>query len=406
MFGEILKWEYKLNYLQKAFTRRIVNKVLKIGHKPADVPLDEKARIEDIKKLRILEDNIESSKRFSSFPKLAATLTDCDKAAINIVSEKSQHCKVNFGMSTIENIAMKEIPRELSVCAHVLNNDSKPLMIDDLTKDQRTKHVFELNNSLLNKTFPKFYAGSPIITSNGFTLGSFCVFNSKPKTLNHSKLEGLRMLADQFIDLYESTKEDYEVETSTEKSSGEKINGEYYSSASVLFCDFSGFTNKTEKLQPGELVEILDMFFTGFDKIIERFSLKKVKTIGDAYMAVGGVPDLNSNHAERVVLAAKEIINFVKGVNYQQSAIGKDLWYVRIGVHSGPIISGKTSSSFDIWGDTVNIASRLESSGKEMKIHISDHTKELLPSSIKTTNSNLVSLRGKGDFNSCFINDE
>ena len=79
---------------------------------------------------------------------------------------------------------MKEIPRELSVCAHVLNNDSKPLMIDDLTKDQRTKHVFELNNSLLNKTFPKFYAGSPIITSNGFTLGSFCVFNSKPKTLN------------------------------------------------------------------------------------------------------------------------------------------------------------------------------------------------------------------------------
>ena len=383
-----------MNYLQKAFTRRIVNKVLKIGHKPADVPLDEEARIEDIKKLRILEDNIESSKRFSSFPKLAATLTDCDKAAINIVSEKSQHCKVNFGMSTIENIAMKEIPRELSVCAHVLNNDSKPLMIDDLTKDQRTKHVFELNNSLFNKTFPKFYAGSPIITSNGFTLGSFCVFNSKPKTLKHSKLEGLRMLADQFIDLYESTKEDYEVETSTEKSSSEKINGEYYSSASVLFCDFSGFTNKTEKLQPGELVEILDMFFTGFDKIIERFSLKKVKTIGDAYMAVGGVPDLNSNHAERVVLAAKEIINFVKGVNYQQSAIGKDLWYVRIGVHSGPIISGKTSSSFDIWGDTVNIASRLESSGKEMKIHISDRTKELLPSSIKTSNSNLVSLRG------------
>ena len=395
MFGEILKWEYKLNYLQKAFTRRIVNKVLKIGHKPADVPLDEKARIEDIKKLRILEDNIESSKRFSSFPKLAATLTDCDKAAINIVSEKSQHCKVNFGMSTIENIAMKEIPRELSVCAHVLNNDSKPLMIDDLTKDQRTKHVFELNNSLLNKTFPKFYAGSPIITSNGFTLGSFCVFNSKPKTLNHSKLEGLRMLADQFMTYMKVLRKTTKWKLHR-KILKRKNKWRILFLCICPFCDFSGFTNKTEKLQPGELVEILDMFFTGFDKIIERFSLKKVKTIGDAYMAVGGVPDLNSNHAERVVLAAKEIINFVKGVNYQQSAIGKDLWYVRIGVHSGPIISGKTSSSFDIWGDTVNIASRLESSGKEMKIHISDHTKELLPSSIKTTNSNLVSLRGKG----------
>ncbi|MAL65507.1 MAG: hypothetical protein CMF94_05335 [Candidatus Marinimicrobia bacterium] len=374
-----------------------------MGHLPAQVPSNEQARVEDLKKLKILEDNIEKSKRFSSFPKLAATLTDCDKAAINIISEKSQHCKINFGMNSIENIAMKEIPRELSVCAHVLNNDSKPLIIDDLTKDQRTKHIFELNNKLLNTTFPKFYAGSPIITSNGYTLGSFCVFNSKPKTLDHSKLDGLRMLADQFMDLYESTKENYEVSTPMDDSSNEKINGEYFSSASVLFCDFSGFTNKTEKLQPGELVEILDLFFNGFDKIIERFELKKVKTIGDAYMAVGGVPDLNSNHAERVILAAKEFINFVKGVNYQQRAIGKDLWYVRIGVHSGPIIAGKTRSSFDIWGDTVNIAARLESSGKEMKIHISNHTKRLLPASIKTTETDLVNLKGKGDFTSCFI---
>ena len=392
-----------MNYLQKLFTNHIVRKVQRMGHLPAQVPSNEQARVEDLKKLKILEDNIEKSKRFSSFPKLAATLTDCDKAAINIISEKSQHCKINFGMNSIENIAMKEIPRELSVCAHVLNNDSKPLIIDDLTKDQRTKHIFELNNKLLNTTFPKFYAGSPIITSNGYTLGSFCVFNSKPKTLDHSKLDGLRMLADQFMDLYESTKENYEVSTPMDDSSNEKINGEYFSSASVLFCDFSGFTNKTEKLQPGELVEILDLFFNGFDKIIERFELKKVKTIGDAYMAVGGVPDLNSNHAERVILAAKEFINFVKGVNYQQRAIGKDLWYVRIGVHSGPIIAGKTRSSFDIWGDTVNIAARLESSGKEMKIHISNHTKRLLPASIKTTETDLVNLKGKGDFTSCFI---
>ena len=116
-----------MNYIQKAFSKHIVNKVLKIGHKPAQVPTNESARIEDLKKLKILEENIESSKRFSSFPKLAATLTDCDKAAINIISENSQHCKVNFGMNTIENMAMKEIPRELSVCAHVLNNNSKTI---------------------------------------------------------------------------------------------------------------------------------------------------------------------------------------------------------------------------------------------------------------------------------------
>ena len=75
-----------MNYIQKAFSKHIVNKVLKIGHKPAQVPTNEAARIEDLKNLKILEENIESSKRFSSFPKLAVTLTDCDKAAINIIS--------------------------------------------------------------------------------------------------------------------------------------------------------------------------------------------------------------------------------------------------------------------------------------------------------------------------------
>ena len=389
--------------LQKAFNKHLVNKLLKLGHKPADLPNNEHARMEDLKKLKLLEDNIESSKRFSGFPKLAATLTECDKAAINIINDDKQHCKVNFGMNVMENIFMKEIPRELSVCAHVLNNDSKSLVIEDLTKDERTKHVFELDNPLINKSFPKFYAGSPIITSNGYTLGSFCVFNSKPKTLDPSKLDGLRMLADQFIDLYESTKSDYASQRPTLESPPEKISGEYFSLATVLFCDFVGFTEKTEKLQPGELVEILDSFFSGFDKIIDRFKLKKVKTIGDAYMAVGGIPDLNSNHPERVVLASKEIINFVKGMNFQQKAIGNDSWDVRIGVHTGPVIAGKTSSSFDIWGDTVNIAARLESSSDEMKIHISDQTKEMLPLEISTTDQKVVNLKGKGEFNSSYV---
>ena len=125
--------------------------------------------------------------------------------------------------------------------------------------------------------------------------------------------------------------------------------------------------------------------------------------LGDAYMAVGGIPDLNSNHPERVVLASKEIINFVKGMNFQQKAIGNDSWDVRIGVHTGPVIAGKTSSSFDIWGDTVNIAARLESSSDEMKIHISDQTKEMLPLEISTTDQKVVNLKGKGEFNSFYV---
>ena len=387
-----------MKFLQKAFNKHLVNKITELGHKPAPKPENEESRLKDIKDLKIIEENIDKSKRFSSFPRLAAALTECDKAAINIVDDTVQHCKVNYGMDVVENMMMKEIPRELSICAHVLNNASKPLVINDLTKDSRTKHVFELDNPIINKTFPKFYAGSPIITSNGYILGSFCVFNSEPKLLDNSKIEGLRMLADQFIDLYESTKDEYKKGIKSNHTKEEKVSGEYFSSSTVLFCDFVGFTKKTENMQPGELVEILDTFFNGFDKIIDRFELKKVKTIGDAYMAVGGIPDLNSNHAERVVLASKEIINFVTGINFQQEAIGNESWHVRIGIHSGPVIAGNTSSNFDIWGDTVNIASRLESSGEVMKINISEEVKKLLPSSFNISNQKTVHLKNKGDF--------
>ena len=94
----------------------------------------------------------------------------------------------------------KEAPRKLAICSHVLNNNSKPLVIKDVSLDERTKHAFALTPN-----FPRFYAGSPIISNTGYTLGTFCVFDDTPKELEHSKIDGLRMLADQFINVYEST---------------------------------------------------------------------------------------------------------------------------------------------------------------------------------------------------------
>ena len=381
-----------MRILRKLIGKKMVEKARNAGHIPADLPKNEHDRINDLKRLQMIEKNIEKDKRFSSFPILAATITGCEKAAINIIDSDTQHCKINYGMDITESVMMKEVPRELTVCAHVINNGSKPLVINDMTKDERTKNIF-----LVNKSLPKFYAGSPIITKKGFTLGSFCVFNSKPKALDQAKINGLRMLTDQFIDLYEHTIHS-QVDDIDKVALNEKISGEFYSSATVLFADFVGFTKKTEELQPGELLEILDSFFKGFDKIIGRYDLKKVKTIGDAYMAVGGVPDLNSNHAERIVLAGKQMINFVSGINLQQEAVGNKPWYIRIGVHTGPIIAGTTSSQFDIWGDTVNIAARLESSGDDMKIHFSKETKDSLPQTIEVSGSHNTELKGKGSF--------
>tara|TARA_B100000003_G_C10890770_1_gene355116 strand:+ start:88 stop:1275 length:1188 start_codon:yes stop_codon:yes gene_type:complete len=395
-----------MRFIKNSINKYILDKMLDLGHKPAEKPKNEQSRLEDLKELQLIEKNIEKDKRFSSFPKLAATITGCEQAAINILDDDTQHCIVSYGNDIVEKVMTKEIPRDISVCSHVVNNDSKPIIINDLTKDDRTKHMFELNNSFISNSFPKFYAGSPIITSKGYTLGAFCVTNPEPKSLEQEKIDGLRMLADQFINLFEHTNRPNDLIDTNNQNNNEKIEGEYYSSATVLFTDFVGFTKKTENLQPGDLIEILDSFFSGFDKIINRFELKKVKTIGDAYMAVGGIPDLNSNHPERSVLAAKEMINFVKGINFQQKSFGNEPWFLRVGVHTGPVIAGSTSSHFDIWGDTVNTAARLESSGEEMKVHISGETKSNIPENIPTIFKEGTKLKDKGIHNTFIVLDD
>jgi len=379
-----------MGLIRKFIGNKIVEAAIKAGHVPAAIPANEEERLQDLKRLKLIEKNIQKDKRFSSFPKLAATLTGCTQSAIHILDNDTQHCKVSYGKDLPTEVTTKEAPRQLAICSHVLNNNSKPLVINDVSIDERTKHAYALAPN-----FPRFYAGSPIISNKGFTLGTFCVFDDNPKELEHTKIDGLRMLADQFINIYESTVDPTYIQSEAPEDV-EKIEGEYFSSATVLFSDFVGFTKKTEELDPGQLIEILDSFFSGFDRIMKRFSIKKIKTIGDAYMAVGGIPDLNSDHADRTVLAAIEMINYVRGINFQQQALGNDPWKIRIGVHTGPIIAGKTSSEFDIWGDSVNIAARLENSGEQMRVNCSEETKSFLKNSYDYELKKDVTLKGKG----------
>lgn len=215
-------------------------------------------------------------------------------------------------------------------------------------------------------------------------------------------MDGLRLLADQFVELLDTRQVEAPSVNNDDKLA---VNGDYYSSATILFADFVGFTQKTEEIQPGELLEILSSYFNGFDQIMERFGLKKVKTIGDAYMAIGGVPDKNSDHAIQVCKAAQEMIKYVNGMSVQQQALGKDAWTLRIGINTGPVIAGNTGNNFDIWGDAVNVAARLESSGQEGKIQISEKTKQFLPENAKVTFREKVHLKNKGEMDTFFLEE-
>ncbi len=164
------------------------------------------------------------------------------------------------------------------------------------------------------------------------------------------------------------------------KQSG-KVKPTYYESTSVLFTDFKNFTQITEKLSPEELVEELDYCFSYFDRVINKYNLEKLKTIGDSYMCVGGIPTPNQTHAIDTVLAALEIQTFMYLRKAQKAYHNQPYWDIRIGIHSGPLLAGVIGCNkfaYDVWGDTVNTASRMESSGIPGRTNISASTYELI----------------------------
>jgi len=154
-----------------------------------------------------------------------------------------------------------------------------------------------------------------------------------------------------------------------------KVAPQYYSAATVMFADIKGFTLSTEKLSVDKLVEILNEYFTEFDKICEKYNVEKLKTIGDCYMAVSGVPSRNLSHCADMVLAAIECIEITKELSNRKDYPD---WQIRISIHSGPVIAGVVGIkkfAFDIWGSTVNRAARLEASGKANTINVSEESR-------------------------------
>lgn len=161
--------------------------------------------------------------------------------------------------------------------------------------------------------------------------------------------------------------------TAEELKAKGRAKSEKYELATVLFSDIQGFTKIAEEMNPEILIDELDKFFFHFDSVVEKHNIEKIKTIGDAYMAAGGIPIKNSTNPVEVVLAGLEMQQYMNDLKKSKT----DIWDLRIGIHSGPVISGVVGHkklSYDIWGDTVNTASRMESSGEGGKVNISGVT--------------------------------
>lgn len=156
-----------------------------------------------------------------------------------------------------------------------------------------------------------------------------------------------------------------------------KSQPQHFKEATVMFTDFEGFSSIANRMSPQELVKDLDTVFKAFDKIIDKYNVEKIKTIGDAYMCVGGVRGTDNEQPSDLIHAALDMQDYLKVWNKKRNAAGKPAFKARIGIHTGPLVAGVVGSkkfAYDIWGDTVNVAARLETAGATDKVNISEAT--------------------------------
>ncbi len=179
-----------------------------------------------------------------------------------------------------------------------------------------------------------------------------------------------------------------------------------FDEVTVMFTDFKGFTQISEKLTPSELVAEIHTCFKAFDYIISKYNIEKIKTIGDSYMCAGGLPVTNKSHADDVLSAALEIQKFMLEHLQQRKNEGKEIFEIRIGIHTGPVVAGIVGAkkfAYDIWGDTVNIASRMESSGEAGKVNISGSTYELVKDKLNCIYRGKIQAKNKGEIDMYFV---
>ena len=336
------------------------------GFKPAPIPDNEAERLRELNMLGLTEFD-RNDPDLDDIIRIARAVSDAPIAIINIIDRPDQHTLRSCGLpeATPQTVQTEDL-----LCQFVLAHGDV-LMIEDMRTDDRTRnHPFVDPPSSM-----RFYAGAPLVSSSGYIVGTLCVMGPEPKTLDSRAIDALRRLANQAIRVMQGGHPHDDVDVVGPAKQTTPMRGRFHSQASILFTDFVDFTRHTEALEPAELLATLSRYFGAFDKICERFGLTPIKTIGDSYMAAAGIPMASAEHSRNAVAAGLTIRDYIAAENVARVALVEPAWEIRIGVHSGPAIAGSLGEhGIDIWGDTVNVASRLEAAGDAGRVNISEAT--------------------------------
>ena len=397
------------------------------------IPGNDAARVATLHRYGILDSPPEQD--FDDITELAAQICECPVAGINMVDETRLWRKSTF----CHPIDSLESPRDTTICATtVCCNDL--LVIPDLTADDR----FSDSPNVTSEPHFRFYCGMPLINPEGYALGALCVLDYKTRDLSFEQTEALRRLARQVVAQLELRRNLIELDEArsaleaersrldevrsaleTEKRKSDdlllnilpatiadelkhrnQVEPRYCDAVTIMFTDFVGFTGFAEHMEPRLLINDLNKYFSAFDEIVKRHNLEKLKTIGDAYMCAGGLPEKNRSHPIDTCLAALEIQDFMAEANGKRRKMRQPPWELRIGINTGPVMAGvvgKTKFTYDIWGDAVNIAALMEANGEADRITLSDSTFHRIKNLFEAEPRGTISTKNKGRLDTYFL---
>ncbi len=226
-------------------------------------------------------------------------------------------------------------------------------------------------------------------------------------------VERTRIIEEQKVELEESKLQSEKLlanilpsEIAQELKSTGKAMPRKYETVSIMFTDFKDFTKMSEQLSPEALVEIVDTLYQAFDDIVEKYGVEKIKTIGDSYMCVSGLPIEKENHALQAVLCALDILSYVDEYNEERKAAALPFCEIRIGIHSGPVVAGVVGHkkfTYDIWGDSVNTAARIQSACEAGRLNLSKTTYELIKNDFTCTHRGEIQVKNKGNIEMYYV---
>jgi class 3 adenylate cyclase len=390
------------------------------------IPVNDAERVAAVKSYQLLDTAPEIA--YDEITELAAQICQCPVAVIGLIDETRDWKKSAYGFPP----DMCTSPRELSICSSTICGGDL-VLVPDLTKHER----YHDNPSVTGGPKLRFYCGAPLINPQGYALGTLCVVDFQPREISVEQAEAVRRLSHQAVSQLELRRSVLELErrmaelnearrdaerqkersdrlllnilpraVADELHAKEQVTPRYHESVTIMFADFEGFSRLAERIEPKSLIEQLDQFFSAFDAIAERHRLEKLKTIGDAYMCVGGLPEPNRTHDVDACLAALSFLEFMRRTNAQREKLHLPRWDLRIGLHSGPVMAGvvgKRKFIYDVWGDAVNVAARLESAGGAGRINVSDPVHHRIKSLMEFEPRGAVEIKNKAPINMHFL---